>query len=354
MSNPTALLLYCRPGFESESATEIQERTAAAGVYGYCKAKPDTGYLLFVPNDSLDVLELSRRLHYGELIFPRQLLAAWPIIDDLPVTDRVGSLVDALAGRVFREVFLEYPDTNEGKRLAVFCRKFGRPLTSAMKQRDLLGADPELPRLHLFFLNSTTVYPAQSWPDNASPWLLGIPRLKFPAGAPSRSTLKLEEALLHFLTSQEREERLAAGSTAVDLGASPGGWTYQLVRRSIRVTAVDNGPMDERLLDSGLVDHRREDGFRYIPQKPVDWMVCDMVEKPIRIAHLVAKWIGEGLCREAIFNLKLPMNKRWQEVQRCDSVLREALDKTGMQYRLRYKQLYHDREEITGHVLVNR
>ncbi|VEB88410.1 putative RNA 2'-O-ribose methyltransferase [Citrobacter koseri] len=37
-------------------------------------------------------------------------------------------------------------------------------------------------------------------------------------------------------------ERLANGMYAVDLGACPGGWTYQLVKRNMWVYSVDNGP----------------------------------------------------------------------------------------------------------------
>jgi 23S rRNA (cytidine2498-2'-O)-methyltransferase len=136
--------------------------------------------------------------------------------------------------------------------------------------------------------------------------------------------------------------------TAVDLGASPGGWSWQLVQRGLMVLAVDNGPMDAALLDSGQVKHRRDDGFHYRPAEPVDWMVCDMVESPSKIARLAAKWFNEGWCRESIFNLKLPMKKRWEEVERCRGIIDEALGGGG--YYLRFKQLYHDREEITAYL----
>jgi 23S rRNA (cytidine2498-2'-O)-methyltransferase len=97
-------------------------------------------------------------------------------------------------------------------------------------------------------------------------------------------------------------------------------------------------------MESGLVEHRRADGFRYRPPRTVGWLVCDMVEQPRRIAELVARWLGEGLCRRAIFNLKLPMKKRYDEVELCLSIVRDAL---GGTCDLRAKQLYHDREEIT-------
>ena len=91
---------------------------------------------------------------------------------------------------------------------------------------------------------------------------MGIPRLKFPSQAPSRSTLKLDEAFLHFIPKSEWENRLTSGMNAVDLGSAPGGWTYQLVRRGMMVTAIDNGPMAESLMETGQVKHKMMDGFK--------------------------------------------------------------------------------------------
>jgi 23S rRNA (cytidine2498-2'-O)-methyltransferase len=120
------------------------------------------------------------------------------------------------------------------------------------------------------------------------------------------------------------------------------------MKHGLMVLAVDNGVIDAALLESGQVKHRRDDGFHYRPPEPVDWMVCDMVESPSKIARLAAKWIAEGWCRESIFNLKLPMKKRWEEVERCRGIIDEALGGGG--YYLRFKQLYHDREEVTAYL----
>ena len=48
-----------------------------------------------------------------------------------------------------------------------------------------------------------------------------------------------------------------------------------------------------------------------------------------KIARLAAMWIAEGWCRETIFNLKLPMKKRWEEVERCRAILDEGLGGGG-------------------------
>ena len=347
---PDCLVLYCRAGFEGECASEIQEHAAELGYSGYCKAKPDSGYVVFVPHEPQHSAALASLIPFHALIFARQLFAA-NLINGLPVDDRITPLLDHLAGIAVSEVMVETADTNEAKELLSFCRKFSTPFLQAVRRHELLREqDESAPRLHLFFLSSTAVYLGFSDPDNSSPWLMGIPRLRFPSSAPSRSTLKLDEAIHLFLSEEEQSVRLRTGMKAVDLGASPGGWTWQLVQRHLLVIAVDNGPMDQALLDSGLVQHKREDGFRFRPQEPVDWMVCDMVEQPGRIAHLVGKWVAEGWCRETIFNLKLPMKKRYQEVLRCASIIHELLESAGVDYEIAFKQLYHDREEVTGYL----
>jgi 23S rRNA (cytidine2498-2'-O)-methyltransferase len=79
-------------------------------------------------------------------------------------------------------------------------------------------------------------------------------------------------------------------------------------------------------------------------------MVCDVVEQPSRVARLVARWLTEGWCRRCIFNLKLPMKKRREEVMACARFIHESLTASAVNHSLRFKQLYHDREEVTGFV----
>ena len=281
-------------------------------------------------------------------IFARQSLLAFAHIQSLPRVDRLTPIMAVLAerGERYVDAWVEAPETDEGKALAPFCKSFGNALIGGLKKAHLLDVQG-VRRLHAFFPQSDNVYLAAADPRSSAPWPQGIPRLKFPREAPSRSTLKLEEALLVLLDAGERERWLKPGMNAVDLGAAPGGWTWQLVRRSLRVTAVDNGPMDAALMQSGLVAHVREDGFRFRPKKPVDWMVCDMVEQPRRIAELVARWFAEGWCRHSVFNLKLPMKKRYAETMLCLNLIRDKLAGAGRDVELRAKQLYHDREEIT-------
>jgi 23S rRNA (cytidine2498-2'-O)-methyltransferase len=114
------------------------------------------------------------------------------------------------------------------------------------------------------------------------------------------------------------------------------------------VAAIDNGPMAQSLMDTGQVQHYREDGFKYQPERSnVSWLVCDMVERPAKVSRLMLKWLANGWCQYAMFNLKLPMKQRFAEVNQDLNLLKEGLSELGFEHEVRAKHLYHDREEIT-------
>ncbi|MCU1716890.1 23S rRNA (cytidine(2498)-2'-O)-methyltransferase RlmM [Pseudomonas sp. 5P_3.1_Bac2] len=344
-----SLLLHCRPGFENELCAEISEHAARQQVGGYAKAKPNSAYVEFICGEAAEAERLINELRFSQLIFARQWAQGQFI--ELPEKDRISVLLAQLQELpVFGSLWLEVLDTNEGKELSNFCKKFEVPLRTALRKAGKLVEDDSKPRLLLTFKSGREVFVGKAAPRNSAQWPMGIPRLKFPREAPSRSTLKLEEAWHTFIPRAQWDERLSDEMTGVDLGAAPGGWTYQLVKRGMLVTAIDNGPMAQSLMDTGLVQHLMVDGFTFKPKQPVDWMVCDIVEKPARSAALLATWIGEGLCREAVVNLKLPMKQRYAEVQRLLTRLEEDFAARKIKVSIACKQLYHDREEVTCHL----
>src|SRR5690606_27732221 len=243
-------------------------------------------------------------------------------------------------------LLVEHSDSDAGKPLSGLARAFGNALRPALRKAGLLVAqdDATLPRLHVCFVDGDHAFVAVADPADSAPWPLGIPRPRLHPDAPSRSALKLEEALLTLLDEGERAQRLRNGMNAADLGAAPGGWTWVLTRHGLRVSAIDNGPLRQHVLDTGLVEHLRADGFHWQPPRPPDWMVCDMVEQPRRVAERMATWLREGWCRQAIFNLKLPMKRRWDETRLCVDLVAEQARRP---LAIRARQLYHDREEIT-------
>ncbi|GAB2947921.1 23S rRNA (cytidine(2498)-2'-O)-methyltransferase RlmM [Hafnia psychrotolerans] len=347
--------LYCRSGFEKECAAEITAKAAKLEIFGFARVKEDSGYVIFECYQPEDADRLAKEIPFRELIFARQLIVVGELLKDLPPEDRVSPIVGMLHGVITNggELRVEMPDTNESKELTKFCRKLTVPLRSAMREQRILGKRENSlrPVVHVFFIASGCCYVGYSYSNNNSTFYMGIPRLKFPSEAPSRSTLKLEEAFHVFIPADEWEERLASGMYAVDLGACPGGWTYQLVQRSMMVTAIDNGPMAQSLMDTGQVIHLKEDAFRYKSTSWKNyWLVCDVVEKPAKVAALMCDWLVNGWCREAIFNLKLPMKKRYEEVTNILERIKERLEENHIHAEIFAKHLYHDREEVTVHV----
>ncbi|WP_041420827.1 23S rRNA (cytidine(2498)-2'-O)-methyltransferase RlmM [Sideroxydans lithotrophicus] len=339
MNTLPSWLIYCRPGFERDCVEETQ-------------AKP----VETAENSGFVVLQGKPRLSYRQLTFARQLLSLHAEVDELPERDRLTPLLKAIptTPERFSMLCLEVPDTNEGKTLSGFTRRFQPLLEDQLRKDSRLLDDPSLPRLHIFFPDNQRALIASSAPHNSSGALNGIHRVSMAGDAPSRSYLKLAEAFEVFLDKKEQALWLKPGMTAIDLGAAPGGWTWQLVQRGLKVVAVDNGPLKGAAAGHPSIRHLREDGFRFRPQRPVDWLVCDMVEQPQRVAALMTEWFVRGLTQRAIFNLKLPMKKRVAALHEALDSIRTALNNKGIRYQLEAKQLYHDREEVTVYLARKR
>ena len=354
----TSIVLFCRPGFEKECGAEIQEKAAWNEMYGYLELKKNQGIVFFHLYQSEHGEVLMNKLPLKRLIFARQWFVTVTDKIELPDYNRVEAITEALGNEwQYTDLRMEMADDNDGKALSKFCRKLSVPLRQALRKNQVLtqqnknaAADPDGAILHALFLSGQEVILGFSLVRNSSPHVMGIPRLKFPSAAPSRSTLKLDEAFLYFIPRDEWDERLTSGMNAVDLGSAPGGWTYQLVRRGMMVTAIDNGPMAESLMETGQVKHKMMDGFKYTPTKQnVYWLVCDMIEKPQRVAKLMSEWLLNGYCKEAMFNLKLPMKGRYQQVNEDLQSIKDAFSELNVKYELFAKHLYYDREEVTVH-----
>ena len=164
----------------------------------------------------------------------------------------------------------------------------------------------------------------------------GRARMKVSSDAPSRAAMKLEEALDWLGFGPER------GELCVDLGAAPGGWTWVLVQRGARVIAVDPGRLRPDLQRRKGVTEVTASAFTYTPKEPVDWLFCDMAWRPVEVARMLAKWARRDWARVLVSNVKLPMKQKAAIVRE----VREVVHGGGWK-RVRTRQLYHDRDEIT-------
>ncbi len=341
---PQAWLAYCRAGFEGDISEELHARFHCAALDPIA----NSGYVI-APGARLKALN---ETPVASLTFARQLVLTHSTPIALTSNDRVTPILARLLEFLefnhiltVTDCWVEYPDTNDGKEMSRAAKAIEPRLREALETENKIAGHAKY-RAHIFITPERLAWVGVTDMTHAQPDPLGIPRIRMPHDAPSRSTLKLAEAFQVFL-GDNQAQALQPDMRAVDLGAAPGGWTWQLMGRGIRVTAVDNADLKGDLVDNAMVKHMRMDGFKYSPRVSVDWMVCDMVESPSRIARLVATWLVNDWARYIIFNLKLPMKKRYAELLRCHDMIADACDEAGKPLVLQMKQLYHDREEVT-------
>jgi 23S rRNA (cytidine2498-2'-O)-methyltransferase len=118
--------------------------------------------------------------------------------------------------------------------------------------------------------------------------------------APSRAYLKLWELFTVI------GERPRPGELCLDLGSSPGGWTWVLQGLGTSVLSVDKAPLDPRVAGLAGVVQRQESAFALDPRKVgrVDWLFSDVVCYPKRLMGLVQKWLQAGNVRCFVCTLK--------------------------------------------------
>ncbi len=135
-------------------------------------------------------------------------------------------------------------------------------------------------------------------PAKSSPFPLGECRFEEDhIGPPSRAYLKLWEALTQFGAHP------GPGDRCIDLGASPGGWTWVLASLGASVRAVDKAPLDPRIAAMPGVEQVIESAFA-LPPEPVDWLVCDVIAYPARLLSLVKRWMADGAARRIVCTVK--------------------------------------------------
>ena len=136
------VFMHCRPGFEGEVCSEIAEHAARLNVSGYAKAKPASACAEFVCTEEGGAERLMRGLRFAELIFPRQWARGTFV--DLPETDRISVILDRMDGfPVCGSLWLEMVDTNDGKELSNFCKKFDAHLRKALIKAGKLVEDDD-------------------------------------------------------------------------------------------------------------------------------------------------------------------------------------------------------------------
>lgn len=166
-----------------------------------------------------------------------------------------------------------------------------RPLTFG-------AAPPQAPLGSWTLLDAGTVLAA---PACSSPFPNGeIGFVEDKTGPPSRAYLKLWEALTLI------GRRPGQGDRVLDLGSSPGGWSWALAQMGAHVVSVDKAPLDPAVTRFSGIEYRQQSAFALDPREvgPIDWLCADIACYPARLLSLVERWLAAGTCRNFLVTIK--------------------------------------------------
>jgi 23S rRNA (cytidine2498-2'-O)-methyltransferase len=221
---------------------------------------------------------------------------------------------------------------------AVYAPRLHRRATLIQEQLPKVSAKP------LVFLAPLPSAPLGSWTLLDAETILAAPHCSSPfpngeirfvedrTGPPSRAYLKLWEALTLI------GRRPAPGEICLDLGSSPGGWSWALQQMGAHVISVDRAALAPEIARLPSIEHRRESVFALDPRAigPIDWLFSDVVCYPARLLSLVERWLAAGTCRNFVCTVKFQGETDHATSRRFAAI-------PGSQLR----HLFHNKHELT-------
>lgn len=269
------------------------------------------------------------------LAFARQTLPAATEVSAASINAWADRIIDTIVG-VFPDdqpwrLHL-WPHYGEGKAGQHRCELIQASLVERLKRRrrrllrSLIDSDAAFDA-HTSLVQCILTSPESGWLSAtlapqayAQRWLISsFPRGEVPLAddksAPSRAFTKLVESELRL------GRRIERGQTCVDLGASPGSWSYVGIQRGAHVIAIDRSELREDLMRNPRLHFETADAFKYKPPQTVDWLVCDVIAAPQRSIDLLLEWLRERRMRQFVVTIKF---KGHDEYPLLDILKREA------------------------------
>lgn len=149
---------------------------------------------------------------------------------------------------------------------------------------------------------------------------------------PSRAYLKLWE--LFTVTGFKPKK----GELCLDLGSSPGGWTWVLASLGARVISVDKAPLERRVAHMPGVRFVQQSAFALDPvsHPRVDWLFSDVICYPSRLLEHIRRWIDAGKVKNLVCTLKFQGGTDHETARGFASIPGSRL-----------MHLHHNRHELT-------
>ena len=184
-------------------------------------------------------------------------------------------------------------------------------------------------------LGSWTLLDAQTLvasPHCSSPFAQGEAQFAETKIPPSRAYLKLWEALTRAGTMPK------FGDLCLEVGASPGSWTWVLQQLGAKVIAVDRAALDLSVASLPNVTALKKDAFAIGPNDypELSWVFSDLICYPEKLLTWVKQWLDTGANVNFVCTLKFQGEGGYE-------IAREFEKIEGSQV----VHLFHNKHELT-------
>ncbi len=167
---------------------------------------------------------------------------------------------------------------------------------------------PKAPMGSWMLLDKNTLLASPTCSSYYSNGILNFEEIK--EGPPSRAYLKLWEALTL------AGKLPGPGEKCLEVGSSPGGWTWVIAQLGASVLSVDRTELAPQVAAMPGVVFKKGNAFSMTPDVVggVDWIFSDVACYPEKLLEWVQLWIKSGLCKNFICTLKFQADNSYEIV----------------------------------------
>lgn len=146
---------------------------------------------------------------------------------------------------------------------------------------------------------------------------------------PSRAYLKLWELFTAYGIQPPK------GASVIDMGSSPGGWTWVLQQKGCQVLSVDKAPLKPDIAKLPGITFLKKDAFKLSPEEhPADWLFSDVICYPNKLFEFLQPWI-KSPCH-LVCTIKFQGKTDYEALERFRAVPNS-----------RILHLFHNKHEVT-------
>lgn len=149
---------------------------------------------------------------------------------------------------------------------------------------------------------------------------------------PSRAYLKLWETFTVYGVNIEKTD------TVIEVGSSPGGWTWVLSGLASKVYSIDRAPLADKIAKIENIYHQDGDAFKLNPKDfpEVTWFFSDIICTPEKIYETIQFWLNNSPVKKFVCTIKFKGDCNFDILKQFLAIENSTI-----------VHLYHNKNEVT-------